>query len=153
MKRLLLAPLLLTLLFGCSSKNNDIIKLKCITNEFSQGLKVKTFEVPPKFSSFHMHVIKITIDKKTKKGFISAGTDKYPQKLNFEDVVISPDSIEFEQVSDFRGDTGEGILFTDKYTINRNSGEIIKKAKSTTSSSSSGYMLRGYCHVPDYPLF
>ena len=45
-----------------------------------------------------MKVIKITIDKKTKKGFISTVTDKYPQKLNFEDVVISPDLIELEQV-------------------------------------------------------
>ena len=42
MKRLLIAPLLITLLFGCSNKN-EIINLRCTFDEF-KGFKEKNFE-------------------------------------------------------------------------------------------------------------
>ena len=126
MKRLLIAPLLLTLLFGCSSKDDGIINLKC-------GAKYISVDDGP-YKSFPKGIkpiYLITIDTKKKEGVhneeplsgMKVLVDFPTNNLN-----ITKDKIVFDNSSIEDASYGK-TEFSLTYSINRINGEVIRVAK------------------------
>ena len=139
MKRLLLAPLLLTLLFGCSSKDNGIINLECSFD----SLRASNF---PKGSYQPIEAYwlnsDIKINEKDKKVSIIYKEHKNMKKKKIGDnILITNSLIKFEH-----------SLFIDyvidfKYEINRINGEIDLLL---AYKNHEGYAkFKGKCFVPE----
>ncbi len=148
MKRLLIAPLLITLLFGCSNKN-EIINLRCTFDEF-KGFKEKYFE---EFQPNDNDRIVITFNKNTKEGTYYTEKEKGIVH-NFQKAWLSPELITLE-----KSEITSWYTFYETYKINRISGQITlyehniyKTGPEKTSLDKK--LWRGECYVPnEKPLF
>ncbi len=121
MKRLLLAPLLLTFLFGFRNKP-DIITLVCDLDEISYDNRNYIY------NQFMKRDYKITVNTKTEEAnwYSVWLTDSPPQE--FENVVITSKLIKVKRKSSGINDRKEPYFLSDySYTINRINGEIINK--------------------------
>ena len=122
MKRLLLAPLLLTLLVGCSSKDNGMINLECdrYLDSFYYP-ETKEFEVEDHKS---ISTFIYLLNKQEKKAYYfledreNALTGvQYPDILSFEkEIIILYEETDFDMDSD---------IFKNTHTINRKTGELL----------------------------
>ena len=147
MKRLLLASLFLTLLFGCSNKN-DIINLKCTMDQWQDG---NVFRLIDPYEPFA--IINITINTKNKKGsFHDSEYLLYEQPIMVDKIFLSSDYIEIKSfytealnshISSDKGDWDSKTVFK----INRINGEIIYSFEE--SSYDGIYIYKGECYVPE----
>ena len=138
MKRLLLAPLLLTLLFGCSNKNdiisnkNEIIYLQCNLDEISYDNKNYIY----KESGLDENT-KITVNTKTEEATWYAEWLMETPPQDFENVDITPTLIFLKEKSpglikrSYTSSSAPYFLNDNFYKINRINGEIIKTTEST----------------------
>ena len=118
MKRLLLAPLLLTLLFGCSSKNSKIINLECPVNVYSYDNKDYK-------QDYESEIIwKININIKTEEATVSFSKNNeiIQDPVNFKSVSISSTFFNLE-----RGNEIPPFIFKQYFTINRKNGTLTIK--------------------------
>ncbi len=141
MKRLLLAPLFLTLLFGCSNTNeiirnkNDIINLECVLNEVSNDSENYNYDENRNIE------YEITLDTKNKEGTWRIVTWDNPPK-EFENVVITSKFIYLQRTRGINDTWGLPYFLPDySYTINRANGEIIQKLVLT-------YFDKNYKRIP-----
>ena len=139
MKRLLLAPLLLTLLFGCSSKDNGIINLECSFDSWRASNFPKGSYQP--IEAYWLNS-DIKINEKDKKVSIIYKDNKGMKEKKIEDnILITNSLIKFEH-SHF---IDYGIDY--KYEINRINGEIDLLLD---FQSHEGYAkFKGKCFVPE----
>ena len=148
MKRLLLAPLLLTLLFGCSNKN-DIINLKCTMDQRQDGSNV--FRLIDPYKPFA--IIDITINTKNKKAsFFDSEYLLFEQPIMVDKIFLSSDYIEIKSfysealnshISSDKGDWDSKTVFK----INRINGEIIYSFEYSSNDAIAIY--KGECYVPE----
>ena len=148
MKRLLIAHLLITLLFGCSNKN-EIVNLRCIFDEF-KGSNEKYFE---EFQPNDNDRILITFNKNTKEGSYYSEREKGTVH-NFQKAWLSPELITLE-----KSDITSWYSFYETYKISRINGQITlyeHRISKTDSEKTSLVQIwkRGDCYVPnEKPLF
>tara|TARA_B100000401_G_C52561718_1_gene603652 strand:+ start:138 stop:605 length:468 start_codon:yes stop_codon:yes gene_type:complete len=149
MKRLLLAPLLLTFLFGFRNKP-DIINLVCNLDEISYDNKNYIY------NQFMKRDYKITVNTKTEEAnwYSVWLTDSPPQE--FENVVITSKLIKVKRKSSGINDRKEPYFLSDySYTINRINGEIINKIvtryfdKNYKPTNKKELWIRGECIISD----
>ena len=149
MKRLLLAPLLITFLFGFRNKP-DIINLVCNLDEISFDNKNYIY------NQFMKRDYKITVNTKTEEAnwYSVWLTDSPPQE--FENVVITSKLIKVKRKSSGINDRKEPYFLSDySYTINRINGEIINKIviryfdKNYKPTNKKELWIRGECIVSD----
>ena len=152
MKRLLLAPVLLSVLSGCVNpleinrliNKDNIINLKCTLNQRKGD--TNKFELIKKrhlFQIFH-----ITIDKKNKTGFYNKtiGINKLKMSTReLENLLLSSDSIEFRHY--WYIESKEVPAYKYKFFIDRTNGEIIYSIWDELFQKASTY--KGICHVPE----
>ena len=128
MKRLLLAPLLITLLVGCSSKNDSIINLKCPAKYIS----IDDGPYKP-FALGGSAVYLITINTKTNEGVLNEETAsglKVLVDLPIDNLKITKDKIVFDNLL-VRDNGYSKTEFTWSYSINRVNGEVIRESNIT----------------------
>ena len=149
MKRLLLAPLLITFLFGFRNKP-DIINLVCNLDEISYDNKNYIY------NQFMKRDYKITVNTKTEEAnwYSVWLTDSPPQE--FENVVITSKLIKVKRKSSGINDRKEPYFLSDySYTINRINGEIINKIvtryfdKNYKPTNKKELWIRGECIISD----
>ena len=149
MKRLLLAPLLLTFLFGFRNKP-DIINLVCNLDEISYDNKNYIY------NQFMKRDYKITVNTKTEEAnwYSVWLTDSPPQE--FENVVITSKLIKVKRKSSGINDRKEPYFLSNySHTINRINGEIINKIvtryfdKNYKPTNKKELWIRGECIISD----
>ena len=149
MNRLLFAPLLLTLFFGGSNKN-DIINLKCTMDQWQDG---NVFRLIDPYEPFA--IIDITINTKNKKGsFFDSEYLLFEQPVMVDKIFLSYDYIEIKSfysealnshISSDKGDWDSKTVFK----INRINGEIIYSFEYSSNDAIDIY--KGECYVPEDP--
>ena len=114
MKLFLLASLLTTLLFGCSSKGDDIINLKCTLKQMELKKGYETVDEK------YWEIFFITVNQNNKTAsFIEKGKNETAGTF-IDKIEIKPDLIEMEYIK-----IREGFFDNQKtFKINRINGEI-----------------------------